>query len=272
MQKIAKLYSIDDQHLKADIYYSESKTLMPIVLFMHGFKGYKDWGFIPYVCEKFANEGHISVSFDFRFNGIVDIERRIYNPEIFAKNTISQEIIDAQDIIMSLKNDKFIADIWNGKIYIIGHSLGCAIALMIANQFECIKTIALWAPIANFNRYSLRQIQTWKETGKLEFEIFDTKQKMWLGDAFLRDLELNYPKNILREKAKEINVPYLVLHGSEDLTVKPIEGLQIASAGKYSKYIEIEKTGHTFGVHSFFDKPTTALLQIIKETKDFFNK
>src|SRR3989449_11334576 len=37
----------------------------PVVVVCHGLKGFKDWGFFPYVAERLARSGFAGVSFNF---------------------------------------------------------------------------------------------------------------------------------------------------------------------------------------------------------------
>lgn len=38
----------------ADAYYPETSEKLPLVLFVHGYKGYKDWGAWDLMAKKFA--------------------------------------------------------------------------------------------------------------------------------------------------------------------------------------------------------------------------
>ncbi|MCK5087881.1 MAG: alpha/beta hydrolase, partial [Melioribacteraceae bacterium] len=40
------------------------------LIYIHGFKGFKDWGFVPYIGEYFANKGFFVITFNFSHNGI----------------------------------------------------------------------------------------------------------------------------------------------------------------------------------------------------------
>ena len=52
--------------IRADIRYLENcKEYISIIIGCHGFKGFKDWGFWPYIGEKFAENGFISVNIKF---------------------------------------------------------------------------------------------------------------------------------------------------------------------------------------------------------------
>jgi len=39
-------------------------------VYVHGFKGFKDWGFVPYIGETFASKGFAFLTFNFSHNGI----------------------------------------------------------------------------------------------------------------------------------------------------------------------------------------------------------
>ena len=41
----------------ADVYYTANADKKPVVIFNHGFKGFKDWGPFNLVAEKFAQAG-----------------------------------------------------------------------------------------------------------------------------------------------------------------------------------------------------------------------
>ncbi len=41
--------------IRGDIRVQEEGGRKPVLLFAHGFKGFKDWGFFPYASERFAS-------------------------------------------------------------------------------------------------------------------------------------------------------------------------------------------------------------------------
>ena len=48
----------------------ENLNSSPCIIYVHGFKGFKDWGFVPYTCEYFAKNGFFVISFNFSHNGV----------------------------------------------------------------------------------------------------------------------------------------------------------------------------------------------------------
>ena len=48
----------DEKTIVYDVFYKANNTPKPIVIFCHGYKGYKDWGAWNLVAERFAEEGY----------------------------------------------------------------------------------------------------------------------------------------------------------------------------------------------------------------------
>ena len=48
-----------------DIFYKETNTPKPVIIFCHGYKGYKDWGAWNLVAKQFLDEGFFFIKFNF---------------------------------------------------------------------------------------------------------------------------------------------------------------------------------------------------------------
>lgn len=272
---IIKHYTLSNPHgddIQCDIRYRQGDEPKPVVVVMHGFKGFKEWGFVPYLCEQLAEAGAIALSFNFSLCGIADPEKMLYNPEIFAKNTISREIADAKLVIDSI--DEICSSIganWNGNIYLFGHSLGGAISFLTAASNQTIGKVATWGAIAKFDRYTRRQKEMWQKQGFMEFEVFTTKQKLRMNVSFLEDIVINADKYSIINNIAKIQIPLLILHGEIDLTVPLAEAKQLrAAAGDSAKLVIIEKAGHIFGIEHPFKEPKKELIRALDETIKFF--
>ena len=40
------------------------------IIFLHGFKGFKDWGFVPYLGDYLSDNGFFVITFNFSHNGV----------------------------------------------------------------------------------------------------------------------------------------------------------------------------------------------------------
>ena len=56
---------------EADATYRATSQLKPVVVFVHGFKGFKDWGHFPLLADFFAGQGFVFVKLNLSHNGIV---------------------------------------------------------------------------------------------------------------------------------------------------------------------------------------------------------
>ena len=130
--------SLGDGVLHGDLHYA-GHTSCPILLIIHGFRGSKNWGFFPTIAEEFAQNGSIVLTWNMSLSGYSDNAQYIDQPDNFARNTITQEMVDTQSIIDSiLQDDRIISgDIrshWNGDIHVLGHSRGGGIGILISAE------------------------------------------------------------------------------------------------------------------------------------------
>ena len=55
---------------EADATYQADARAKPVVVFVHGFKGFKDWGHFPLLADFFAAQGFVFVKLMYRDKGI----------------------------------------------------------------------------------------------------------------------------------------------------------------------------------------------------------
>jgi dienelactone hydrolase len=268
------------KQIKGDIRFPAGKSDLPAVIIIHGFKGFKDWGFIPYVAEKIAFSGAITITFNFSMNGIDGSSDLLDRPEDFAENTITRQLSDALIVIDFFKN-KYLPEIndkWNGRIFLLGHSLGGAISLLISLHRDCIDKIALWAAISTFDRYTERQKKIWRKKGFMEFVNMKTSQALRLNLSYLEDFEQNEKEFSILDAASKFMNQLLIIHGEQDMTVPMKEALILEKAYLNNSNVTsksllkkiIGNTGHTFGINHPFESSNASLNEAIKTTTEFF--
>lgn len=69
-----KIKNIHGDDLNTDFRCNTDAEKLPLVIFCHGFKGFKDWGCFPYMMDKLAAEDNFCVWFNFSYNGTGDKE------------------------------------------------------------------------------------------------------------------------------------------------------------------------------------------------------
>ena len=70
-----------------DAIFPNSDKKLPLIIFVHGYKGYKDWGAWELMGEKFANAGFYFVKFNMSHNGTtLENLNNLTDLESFANN------------------------------------------------------------------------------------------------------------------------------------------------------------------------------------------
>lgn len=230
----------------ADAFFSETEQKLPLVIFVHGYKGYKDWGAWNLMAEKFAEAGFFFVKFNFSHNGTtVENPHDFDDLEAFGNNNYSKELSDLGAVIdYFVKNEKVDAD----KIILIGHSRGGGISIIKSFEDERINGLITLASVDTLDRFPKNDaFEKWKKAGVYYVINGRTKQEMPHYYQFYKDFENNFHRFDVERATEMAKVHYLIIHGTDDeaVNVKSAEHLHILNPN--SELYLIEKANHTFG-------------------------
>ncbi|MFI5202439.1 MAG: alpha/beta hydrolase family protein [Candidatus Kapaibacterium sp.] len=274
-----ELYSREGEILRADLRYEPTGAAKPAIVFLHGFKGFKDWGPFPAMLEALSQAGFITLAFNFSHNGIGEDLLNFTELDRFAHNTFTRELEETGDVIRALAELNSIPlppeELDPNAIGLMGHSRGAAIAILAGAELRLVRAIAALSPVSDFNRYSERQKEKWRSMGYFEVLNQRTKQVMRLDVELLEDLERNRERLDILKAARNIarlQKPLLLLAGEQDLTTKPEEAETIARAadGPFTELQLIPNTGHTFGAEHPFTRMGEPMRNVIESTEKFF--
>jgi pimeloyl-ACP methyl ester carboxylesterase len=274
MSKDYTLETGEKQKLAVTAYWKGGAENKPCLIYVHGFKGFKDWGFVPYLAEYFAAKGFFVITFNFSHNGIGENLTEFTELDKFAENTYSREISELNEIIDAYKRG-FFENSGMGKITLLGHSRGGGISLAAARKRGDISAVLLWASISNFDRYTERQKKEWRKKGYMEALNTRTKQVMRLNAVLLDDIEKNSADLLNLEKAvRELKKPLFIGHGEQDLTVPINEGEVLYSWAdkKMTEFAKIPNAGHTFNISHPFNGPSEKLHILLEKSFLFLKK
>lgn len=273
MEKNYFLKTTKNEKLKITTFSSYDLQFDRAIIFVHGFKGFKDWGFYPFIGKYFASNGFYAITFNFSHNGIGENPIEFTEFEKFEKNTFSLEIEELNEIIDSIRNSFFENLKKDCKVFICGHSRGGAISILTVSKRSDISAIAVWASISKLDRYSKRQKEEWRKKGYFEVMNMRTKQIMRLGVDLLDDIEKNSSEKLNIEKAvKNLNIPFFIVHGDQDLAVPIQEAEQLYQWADKSKtkFLKIIGTGHTFDITHPFTSSNPKFDLLLEQTNRFF--
>lgn len=234
-----------------NIYREDTNAAQPLIIFCHGYKGFKDWGAWHLVAEAFAKAGFCFMKFNFSHNGGT-MEQPIDFPDLeaFAENNFSKELDDLDRILdlVTSGNENFPKNI--SEISLIGHSRGGGIVLIKTQEDFRINKVATWASVSDFKarfQEGTDEFENWKKTGVTYVENGRTKQQMPHGFQFYLDFKENEERFNIKKAAKNLKVPQLIIHGSEDPTVSLKEARAIHSWNPKSELEVIDDADHVFG-------------------------
>jgi len=250
----------------------ENINSAPCLIFVHGFKGFKDWGFGPYIGDYFSKKGFFVLTFNFSHNGVGDSLTEFVELDKFAENTISIEKDELKELILAY-DFGFFGDSSNKGIGLIGHSRGGAISLLVGSESDDIKAVCAWSTVSDFDRYTTRQKDEWKKRGYLEVINTRTKQRMRMNVSLLEDIENNKEGSLNIEQAvKNMNKPLLIVQGKNDLavSVKESEKLYDWSKKDLTELHIIPTTGHTFDIKHPFEGSNKKFDTVLNKTNNFF--
>ena len=235
-----------------DTFYEDNGIKKPVIIFSHGFKGFKDHGCFDLMAKYWAERNFAFIKFNFSYNGGT-IEEPIDFPDLnaFGENNYTTELDDLDIIISKTINGDLIPldEIDTDEIYLMGHSRGGGITIIKGLEDNRVKKFVTLGAISDLNRFKYPQpaLDHWKNEGVHYFENMRTKQMMPLFYQFYQNYIDNEDRLSIEKNIKNLDKPFLCIHGSADETVKMNEALLIKSWNEKVELYLIENANHAFG-------------------------
>jgi len=280
MKKVENLI-IEGKHNKpivTDIFYKEDHQPKKVVIFCHGYKGFKDWGAWNLMAASFANAGFFFIKFNFSHNGGT-VEQPIDFPDLeaFGNNNYSKELDDLGSVIDWVSTNSDIKKEVNlDEISIIGHSRGGGIVLLKTNEDTRIKKVITLAGVCDFEKRTatIGDLNQWKSEGVKYVLNGRTKQNMPHFYQFYEDFIQNKERLDVKKATENLQIPHLIIHGDNDTSVLIDEAENLKKWHPKSEFKIIENANHVFNVsHPWAEKIVSKELeQTMKLCMHFINK
>ena len=246
-----------------------------LIIFVHGYKGFKDWGAWHLIENQFIKNDFGFLKFNLSHNG-GNVKEPLDFPDLdaFGNNDYTKELYDLNRIT-TLATNVLKEHKLEIPIYIIGHSRGGGVSILHAQKDKRIKKIVTWAAISNLeNRFpSGDDLEDWKYSGVRYVLNGRTNQNMPHYFSFYENFIANKENLNIEKACKLLNRPFLPIHGDMDLAVSVSEGIMI------SRWADVELDVIKGADHTFQTKhPWTAnelpvdMLNVFNKTIAFFNQ
>jgi pimeloyl-ACP methyl ester carboxylesterase len=251
--------------LRGDVRIPEGPPPRSAVVVVHGFKGFKDWGFFPHLCRRLAAAGHAVISFNFSGSGIGSQPDQFTELDAFAANTFSRELEELAWVVdWILRGD--LLPRRPRALALVGHSRGGGDVVLHCAGDDRVAALATWSAVSSFDRWSEETRAEWRESGRIFVPNVRTGQQMPLDVGLLADFEANRDRLDVGAAAARVEAPWLILHGEKDLTVGIEEAHALARVARRGWLAVIEGAGHTYEVGHPFEKPSRALDKAVELT------
>ncbi|HKK07332.1 MAG TPA: alpha/beta hydrolase [Gemmatimonadota bacterium] len=262
--------------LRGDVWRPEKPAGEEAIVVCHGFKGFKDWGFFPYLSEELARRtGRVTASFNFTGAGVGEDLEAFTELDAFSTNTIGREMEDLQVVVDRLSAGRL------GRVRVppargfalLGHSRGGATCLLSAAALARVRALVTWSSIASLERYEERHAPVWEAGQVVTIRNARTGQDMPLRRNVLDDLRAHRDRRDLLLAARSLRIPWLIVHGTEDESVPFSEALELAeAAGDRAAVMAVEDAGHTFGAAHPFGGTNDRLERVVERSAEFLRR
>lgn len=240
-----------------------------LILFCHGFMGFKDWGAWPLVQSYFVQQGYGFAKLNLSHNGGTTTDGIDFpDEEAFSNNTHSKEVEDLTRLrkqLLTMVNPK--------RTHLIGHSRGGGSVVLHTQEMPC-DTLVLWASISDIaTRFPEEDaLKEWKEVGFRTVLNGRTRQYLKQNYSLYEDFVANASSLSIETAIQQASIPLLVIHGDSDASISPVEAERLAIWGKGSLSL-IPGADHVFGAkHPWKESTLPPLLEkVCSQTLAFLN-
>ncbi|MFT5646163.1 MAG: pimeloyl-ACP methyl ester carboxylesterase [Aureispira sp.] len=238
-----------------DIQYTPNQK-RPLIVFCHGFNGFKDWGAFNLMADYFLQRGFQFVKLNFSHNGTSpEHPLDFVDLEAFGANNFEKELEDIGALLAHLKKESFADCVDFEKLFLIGHSKGGATALAFTLSYpEIVSCATLAAVIDPVARYGKLKDKLWKENGVKYVLNGRTNQKMPLYYQLAENTQKIKDKLDLRNLLKVDKRKFLFIHGDKDEAV-PVTEINLVKNLPNCTVSIIEDTNHVFGASHPYTSP-----------------
>ncbi len=245
-----------------------------MIVFIHGYKGFKDWGGWNLMQNYFAENKIGVLKFNLSHNG-----GTINNPidfddlDAFGLNRYSYELNDTRLIVEEAHRLIHQELELNIPLHLIGHSRGGGIAVLEGSQNDKIDKIVSWAGISDIeSRFPTdeNEIEDWRRAGVRTVLNGRTNQEMPHYFSFYEDFIEHQEELSIQAACESLKKPILQIHGDMDLAVSISEGLAV-SQWTDTEVKVIKGSGHTFEMSHPWEshKVSEGFLEVLEASVKF---
>ncbi len=242
-----KVVGSNGKPILLDYRFDDALSPKAVLIFCHGYKGFKDWGAWNLMADRFSQLGFAFVKFNFSHNGVGTGDLSSFSDlEGFSENNYSKECHDLSIVIDWVSEHQHFADL---PIFVLGHSRGGGIALLEGGRNPKVKGVVSLAAVCDFgDRFPLgNAFDEWKNLGVYFVKNARTGQSMPHRFSFYEDYLQNEANLDIRSAVKTMTKPLLILHAMSDEAVHVSAAMKLKKWNSKARLYLYPNGNHTFG-------------------------
>jgi len=256
MQKISSIIisGSSGRPITADLYLPETETpdKFPVIVYAHGFNGFKDWGNFSLIAQPFTNAGLAVLAFNFSHNGTTpESPADFVDPEAFGQNNYTKQLYDLGCVLNWVCGEamQLFPNLDSGAIYLIGHSMGGGMVILKAAADKRVRKVVGWASISHcttpWGKWSSTMMEQWKRDGVAYYENKRTHQQLPLYYQLYEDYLAHKNELDILQATQTLTIPMLICHGLQDPAV-PVESAYLLKMAQPGAELYITDGDHVF--------------------------
>jgi uncharacterized protein len=236
-----------------DIFFANAQLPQPVVIYAHGFNGFKDWGNFDLMAARFVQAGFSFVKFNFSHNGTTPEQPEDFvDLEAFGHNNYTRQLYDLQQVMdwVCNSNNPYHTALNTAHIALIGHSMGGGISILYAAADKRITRLIGWAAIGAcktpWGNWPAEKMQEWRASGVQYYHNGRTNQQMPLYYQLYQDYQKHSERLDIQKAIGQLAIPILLCHGTEDAAVPFGVAQQLQQWQPAARLFAVE-SDHVFG-------------------------
>lgn len=221
-----------------------------LVVIVHGFKGFKDWGFFPFVAEQLTRHRLAVCRFNMSRSGVGASLDSFDRLDLFEDDTYSTQIADLRTAVHHVQKRLHLPT------FLLGHSRGGGVALLAAEEIPRLQGVVTWSAISHVERWDEPTVRAWRKAGYRDEVNSRTKQVMRMSPRILDDYDANSERLNILAATERLEQPLLVVHGVRDESVPIAEAHAIVERARDGSMVTIDNASHTYNaIHPLIHVP-----------------
>jgi dienelactone hydrolase len=279
-QKEIPVRGSEGRMMGTDVFYPKDSVALPIVIYVHGFNGLKDWAHFDLIATQFAEVGFFFIKMNLSHNGAsLQTPLDFTDLDAFGNNNYTKELFDVEQILnwICAPENPYASLVDTNRICLVGHSRGGGIAILKTGEDHRVKALITWASIAEcktpWGTMSSEKLEAWKKAGVMYYSNKRTRQEMPLYYQLFENYESNRERLDIRKAIQKIETPILICHGTQDVAVPYNKALLLKQWQPKAELFTIE-SDHVFGrSHPWTSENLPdAMQQVVDESLHFLKK